>query len=117
MSGDEMVEAIALSKFEGGATRSAQSIRYDLVPAAGVQALARRLTLGTNTHGAHNWRRGGETFRQATISHLMAHLLDYMERGNASESNTDAIICNAAFLCEMEERKPYVPDTPESGLA
>jgi hypothetical protein len=105
-----------LSKFEGGATRSVQSIRYDLVSVAGVRAMARRLTLGADRHGANNWKRGGEAFRQATVSHLMTHLLDYMEHGNAKDANTDAIICNAAFLCDMEERKPYVPEKVESGL-
>lgn len=97
------------TKFEGGATRSAMSERYDLIPESAVTALGRRLTLGAERHGENNWRQGGEAFRKATIGHLMKHLLDYMENGNANEENTDAIICNAAFLCEFEKREPYQP--------
>lgn len=94
--------------FEGGATRTAQAVRYDLMPKAALTALSRRLTLGAERHGASNWRKGGEEFRRATASHLMAHLLDYLENGNSSEANSDAIICNAAFLCHFEEIEPFV---------
>jgi len=95
--------------FEGGATRSSMEVRFDLVPRAAVEGLARRLTLGATKHGENNWRSGGKEFRKATISHLMGHLLDYMENGNANDANTDAIICNAAFLCHFEKIDPYRP--------
>lgn len=90
--------------FEGGATRSEQGFRFDLIPPASLRAMARRLKLGAEKHGERNWERGGETFRQATISHLFDHLQAYMDRGG--QENVDAIICNAAFLCFFEERKP-----------
>lgn len=93
--------------FEGGATRSKKDVDLTLVPRSAVIAMGRRLTLGAERHGRNNWRSGGEEFRRATITHLLDHLLDYMENGNESEANTDAIICNAAFLCEFEERSPY----------
>ena len=83
--------------------------RYDLIPAEAVTALARRLALGAKRHGANNWRRGGEGFRKATIGHLMKHLLDYQENGNLSDANTDALICNAAFLCHFEKLRPFKP--------
>ena len=98
-----------LSSYEGAATRTSQPVRLDLIPKAAITALGRRLKLGAERHGEHNWRSGGSEFRKATISHLMAHLVDYMENGNISEANTDAIICNAAFLCKFEEDNPYVP--------
>jgi hypothetical protein len=101
--------------FEGGATRSPKSIDLTLIPKSAVLAMGRRLTLGASRHGRNNWRKGGEEFRRATITHLMDHLLDYIENGNATEANTDAIICNAAFLCEYEDRKAYDPNEDPGG--
>lgn len=94
-------------KFEGGATRSATNVRMELIPAAALRGLGRRLALGATRHGENNWREGGEEFRKATIGHLLAHIADYLEAGNTREANTDAIICNAAFLCHFEERTPF----------
>lgn len=95
-----------LTKFEGNATRTTLKGRYDLIPREAIDAMARRLELGASRHGENNWKQGGEEFRKATINHLFNHLLDYLERGNTSEANTDAIICNAAFLCFYEEKIP-----------
>lgn len=95
--------------FEGGATRSKKDVDFTLIPKSAVTAMGRRLTLGAEIHGRNNWRGGGEEFRKASITHLMDHLLDYIENGNTSDANTDAIICNAAFLCEFEEKIPYNP--------
>jgi hypothetical protein len=96
-------------KYEHGATRSALTERYDLIPKAAMDALARRLGLGAAQHGENNWRGGGEKFRKATLNHLMRHLLDYIENGNARDANSDAIICNAAFLCYFEAQEPFNP--------
>ena len=63
--------------------------------------------VGAAIHGDNNWRGGGSEFRKATINHLMKHLLDYIEHGNANDDNTAAIICNAAFLCHFEANLPY----------
>lgn len=104
-----MVKHTDKQTFEGGATRSKKDIDLTLIPKSSIMALGRRLTLGAERHGKNNWRKGGDEFRLATITHLMEHLLDYIENGNAEEANTDAIICNAAFLCEYEERSPYNP--------
>ena len=97
------------STYENGTSRSALAERYDLIPKAAMDALARRLALGAAQHGENNWRGGGEEFRKATLNHLMRHLLDYIENGNASDANTDAIICNAAFLAHFEVQKPFNP--------
>lgn len=94
--------------FEGGATRSEKAERRELIPASAITALGRRLALGAAKHGENNWRKGGEEFRKVTINHLLAHIFDYIENGNTNDANTDAIICNAAFLCEYEEREPFV---------
>lgn len=95
------------TRFEAGASRSRMAERYELIPKEAAEALARRLTLGAERHGENNWRNGGGDFRRATINHLMKHLLDYIESGNENDANTDAIICNAAFLCYFEARMPY----------
>lgn len=100
-----------LTVFEGRATRSVLKARYDLVPREAVDAIARRLALGALIHGENNWKRGGAAFRKATVAHLMNHLFDYLENGNEAESNTDAIICNAAFLCYFERLDPFKPSS------
>jgi hypothetical protein len=98
--------------FEDGSSRSVLKERYDLIPKVATDAIARRLALGAKTHGENNWRRGGVEFRKASINHLMRHLLDYIEHGNANDNNTDAIICNAAFLCHFEANAPYAGCDP-----
>lgn len=102
--------------FEGGSSRSVLNDRYDLIPKEAVDALARRLALGVANHGENNWRGGGQEFRKATLNHLMKHLLKYMESGNMDDANTDAIICNAAFLCYFEAREPYAGHVIRSEL-
>jgi hypothetical protein len=97
------------ARYEHGATRSAMTGRYDLIPKAAMDALARRLSMGALKHRENNWRGGGENFRKATLNHLMRHLLDYIESGNANDANSDAIICNAAFLCHFEAQEPFNP--------
>jgi hypothetical protein len=100
-----------LTPFEGGATRSSKGRRFDLIPRAANEALARRLELGAEQHGENNWKQGGAEFRRATVNHLLDHIYDYIEHGNAHEANTDAIITNAAFLChfEAEDAKALPP--------
>jgi hypothetical protein len=100
--------------FEDGSTRSVLKERYDLIPKSAIDALARRLALGAKTHGENNWRGGGVEFRKASINHLMRHLLDYIEHGNANDANTDAIICNAAFLCHFEVSDPFKGCDPKA---
>jgi hypothetical protein len=96
-----------LVTFEGDSTRSVLKGRYDLIPREAIDAIARRLELGASRHGENNWKGGGEEFRKATINHLFNHLLDYLRNGDTSEANTDAIICNAAFLCYFERIIPF----------
>jgi hypothetical protein len=105
MVAKKIVKKDKLTKFEGGATRSEKPERRELIPKAAIDALARRLALGAAKHGVNNWRKGGEEFRLATLNHLLDHIFEYLERGG--QENIDAIICNAAFLCEYEERKAH----------
>jgi hypothetical protein len=103
--------------FEGGSTRSKLDERYDLIPKEAVDAMARRLALGAARHGENNWRKGGVAFRKASVNHLLRHLLDYIENGNRNDANTDAIICNAAFLCYFEARYPLAGSEPSPPAA
>jgi hypothetical protein len=93
-------------EFQSGAKRSKTNGRPDLIPKAVIEAMARRLELGLK-YGENNWRKGGEDFRKATIGHILLHIMDYIEHGNRDDANTDAIACNAAFLCHYEEQEPY----------
>jgi len=95
----------SLTAYEGGATRSVKQERRELIPKSVMDALGRRLALGAAKHGINNWRKGGEEFRLATVNHMLDHIFEYLENGGSE--NTDAIVCNAAFLCEYEVREPY----------
>lgn len=94
-----------LTAYEGGATRTAKEERRELITKSMMDALGRRLAMGAAKHGENNWRKGGAAFRIATINHLLDHVFEYLEHGG--RENTDAIICNAGFLCEYEERTPF----------
>lgn len=105
---DHIAKANGLTSYEGGATRSVKQERRELIPKTAMDALARRLAMGAAKHGVNNWRKGGEEFRLATVNHLLDHIFEYLENGGSE--NTDAIICNAAFLCEYEARESYKGD-------
>ena len=75
--------------------------RFDLVPFAGVEAIARRLGLGAKLHGARNWERGGETFAEATLNHLLRHA--YLFSQDRQTEDLDAIVCNAAMLAHFRK--------------
>jgi hypothetical protein len=94
-----------LTAFEGGATSTAKEERLELIPKSAMNAMGRRYALGAGIHGMNNWRKGGVEFRLSRINHLLDHIYEYLEHGG--RENTDAIICNAAMLCEFEEREPY----------
>ena len=96
----------------GGSTRTSKAERRELIPKSAIDAMARRLALGAEKHGEGNWRlslrddKGLDEFRKATLNHLLDHVFDYLENGNVNDAKTDAIICNAAFLCEYELQSP-----------
>ncbi len=46
-----------LTPFEGGATRSSQDVRYDLISPHGLTSMGRRLALGAARHGERNWEK------------------------------------------------------------
>lgn len=104
IANDQTMEAGEVAKvaYEGKATRSKLTGRYDLIPASAIRALAKRLELGAGVHGDRNWESGGEKFRRASVNHLYNHFIDYMAGKNTQE-NLEAVICNVAFLLHFEE--------------
>lgn len=95
----------AKQAFEGGATRSELSLRYDLVPKPAIDGIARRLSLGAQKHGEHNWEAGGPEFVKATKNHLVAHVLSYIADGQPED--LDAIGANYAFLAHFRSKGIY----------
>jgi hypothetical protein len=91
-------------KYEGGSTRTAMDVRMDLIPSALLRAVGRRIKFGAARHGENNWRKGGREFQKATINHALKHFFDYIELGNPED--LDALACNIAFLCDLQERFP-----------
>lgn len=85
--------------YENGSTRSELTLRYDLIPKAAFDAIARRLELGAPKHGERNWEGGGAEFVKATKNHLLAHVLAYIAEGNPED--LDAIGANFAFLAHF----------------
>ena len=67
-----------LLKHTTGATRSAASRRFDLVPQAPLERLADPYAMGNHLHGAHNYKLGLPF--DDTFNHIVAHLLSYKER-------------------------------------
>jgi len=92
------------AKFEQGSTRSHHAPRYELLPKAAIDRLVKRLEIGAEIHGDHNWRGGGPEFIAETKRHLVAHVLNFSE-GDTSDDHLSAILCNAAFLAHFEAQK------------
>jgi hypothetical protein len=90
------------SSYENGATRSELTLRYDLIPKAAFDGIARRLELGAQKHGERNWEGGGAEFVKATKNHLLGHVLAYIENGQPED--LDAIGANYAFLAHFRAK-------------
>jgi len=63
-----------LRHFESGATRTASSLRYDLIPPTALRALAERYGLGAAIHGESNWLKG------IPFSAILYHMQEHIER-------------------------------------
>lgn len=98
-------ETEAKTAFEGGATRSQKSERFDLIPAEAELATARRFGLGAAKHGDRNWQNGGADFILATINHLQAHLNSIKQGSPSSDDDIGAVLCNASMLAWFRQRK------------
>jgi hypothetical protein len=85
-----------------GATSSRIDERYDLIPYAAMEAMARRFALGAKKHGADNYKKGDADYARERLNHLWKHLALFSETGKAED--LDAIICNAAILCFFKSK-------------
>lgn len=92
----------------GGIKADLGKPRYDLLPLAGLRAIAEVLTHGAEKYAPHNWRQGIEFHRliRAALGHIMAFnegedidpesgLLHLAEAG-----------CNILFLLELIQTHP-----------
>ena len=99
-----------LTTYETGATRSsdADGVRYDLVPAEGVEAVAKAMYVGAVTHGDNNWKKGLRN--SILVNHAMRHIIEYMKEGNTSEDHVGHALANLMMLKWNEANLPEFND-------
>jgi hypothetical protein len=90
--------------FSGGASSSEEKPRYDLVPLEAIDAIARRLTMGAEIHGEHNYKFGEEDFWTDRKNHAVEHLYKYIQ-GDLTDNHLDGAITNLAMLCWKDKHK------------
>lgn len=78
--------------------------RLDLVPPDSIIAIGTIMTYGLNKYSEGSWK-GVEPWRYRAA--LMRHLVEYMRDNNSVDEESNFphlwhLICNAAFLCELE---------------
>jgi hypothetical protein len=81
-------------------------IRPTLVPPEAIEAIAAVRTYGVSKYGSdENWKEvEPERYRDALYRHWLAYLKDPNSKDTESGlPHMWHILCNAAFLCEMEE--------------
>lgn len=88
------------------AKADAGKLRLTLVPTSAIRAIATIRMYGTGKYGSpDNWKKvAKERYRDALFRHLLSYLDD--PAGTDPESGLPHLwhlICNAAFLCDMEE--------------
>ncbi len=89
--------------FKGGAARSEEKPRYDLIPAAGLRRIALRFTLGAAKFGDRNWEKGGADFIRDIPNHMAEHLFLYMS-GDRSDDHLAAIGWGAVARIYFDEK-------------
>ena len=99
-----------LTTYETGATRSADAsgTRYDLVPAEGVDAVARAMHEGAVTHGDHNWKKGLKN--SVLVNHALRHIMEFMKEGSISEDHIGHALANLMMLKWNEANLPEFND-------
>ena len=99
-----------LTTYDTGATRSADAsgTRYDLVPAEGVDAVARAMHEGAVTHGDHNWKKGLKN--SVLVNHALRHIMEFMKEGSISEDHIGHALANLMMLKWNEANLPEFND-------
>ena len=75
-----------LKVFTSGATRSPSRLRFDLIPPAGLRALAERYGIGAIIHGDTNWLKG------IPFSACIYHMQEHLERFKAGHEEERTIV-------------------------
>ena len=99
-----------LTTYETGATRSADAsgTRYDLVPAEGIEAVAKAMHEGAVTHGDHNWKKGLKN--SVLVNHALRHIMEFMKEGSISEDHIGHALANLMMLKWNEANLPEFND-------
>ena len=99
-----------LTTYETGATRSADAsgTRYDLVPAEGIEAVARAMHVGAETHGDHNWKQGLKN--SVLVNHALRHIVEFLKEGNVHEDHVGHALANLMMLKWNESNLPEFND-------
>lgn len=99
-----------LTTYDTGATRSADAsgTRYDLVPAEGIEAVARAMHEGAVTHGDHNWKKGLKN--SVLVNHALRHIVEFLKEGSANEDHIGHALANLMMLKWNEANLPEFND-------
>ena len=106
----------SLTTYETGATRSADAseTRYDLVPAEGIEAVARAMYTGAVTHGDHNWKKGLKN--SVLVNHALRHIVEFLKAGDVGEDHIGHALANLMMLKWNEVNLPEFNDIHKEGL-
>jgi hypothetical protein len=99
-----------------GAKSSHESLRYDLIPRAGLKILAERFTQGFKKYGKNNYQKGlaDKQFIEDRLNHIFEHFSKLVQPRKEDEeydnthracieANLGAIMWGCCFLAEVLE--------------
>lgn len=81
-------------------------LRYDLTPWKALEGLIKVLTFGAAKYAPNGWRTvadGRTRYTAALLRHLVAHQQGELLDPESGLRHIDHILCNAAFLAELED--------------
>ena len=94
----------------GGATRSEEAPRYDLVPREGIRRIALRYALGAKKHGEGNWKlsvqneENAREFCIAAYNHMLEHAQKMANGEDPEDDHLGAIGWAVTVLAHCEEK-------------
>lgn len=95
--------------FSTGARRSAdaEDVRYDLIPMAGLEAVARTAAEGAAKYGVGNWLYGIPVSN--LLSHAIRHLCEFI-KGDTTEDHLGHAAWNVLAAIHMIKYRPDMND-------
>lgn len=88
--------------FESGARRSAVEERYDLIPTAGLKAMALTFASGAKKYGEHTWEKGIPL--SDLTNRVLRHMVMY-QSGDRSEDHLAHAACNLMMMLHFRENR------------